>query len=155
MKKVKIVNGIYGHRPGGVGSATPIPAGESVEVSDDEAARLVGLDVAIIIYDEPAPVATPDVGQSSGGECDDPPHAEDGAEGRTYGDTLDIVNGHFTAESLMDMTVPNLKMLAAELKANVSKCKNKPEIVAVLVTIEIDDEEEGNPPVLGAEAPVT
>lgn len=175
MKKVKIINGTYGHRPEGAKFITPIKAGEVVEVSDMEAARLAGIGIAVCIVETAPeaiipPVATPPVSEDGGGQGETPPEGDEGAEGDDGGilpasaETLDIVDGHFTVESLMEMTRDNMEKLAADLSVDVSKCKNKPDIAAALAAVEVkpgepeeDDELEGDgeaPPDLGAAPPV-
>lgn len=89
--------------------------------------------------------------------------AEDGGNDLSAGflpglaETLDVVDGHFTKESLMGMTRANLEKLAEDLGVNVSKCKNKTEIATLLAAIEVGEPPEADteaPPDLGAEAPV-
>lgn len=67
-------------------------------------------------------------------------------------DAIDISDGHFTEESLMRMTKAELAELAADLGTDISGCKNKTEIVAVLLEVEIPPQEDA--PELGAEDPV-
>lgn len=169
MKKVKIINGTYGHRPEGAKFITPIKAGEVVEVSDMEAARLAGIGIAVCIVETAPeaiipPVATPPVSEDGGGQGETPPEGDEGAEGEDGGnlpasaETLDIVDGHFTVESLMEMTRDNMEKLATALNVDVSKCKNKPDIAAALAAVEVyvkKLEEDGEtPPELGAAPPV-
>ena len=66
--------------------------------------------------------------------------------------TIDISDGHFTEESLMRMTKAELAELAADLGTDISGCKNKTEIVAALLEVEIPPQEDA--PELGAEDPV-
>lgn len=162
MKKVKIINGTYGHRPEGAKFITTVKAGEVVEVSDTEAARLVGLGVAALEAIIP-PVATPPVSVDGGGQGEATPEGDEVAVGAESGGTeesgaLDIVNGHFTVESLMEMTRTNMEKLAADLSVDVSKCKNKSDIAAALAAVEVEPgelEEDGEtPPDLGAAPPV-
>lgn len=70
-------------------------------------------------------------------------------------DTLDIVNGHFTIESLMELSRADMEKLAADLGVNVSKCRNKSEIAALLAAVEVhaDGDREALPE-LDAEGPV-
>lgn len=72
-------------------------------------------------------------------------------------ETLDIVGGHFTRESLMLMRRPDMEKLAGDLGVDVSRCKNKGDIADLLVEVEVEaPAEDGGeaPPELGAEAPV-
>lgn len=72
-------------------------------------------------------------------------------------ETLDIVDRHFTRESLMLMRRPDMEKLAGDLGVDVSRCKNKSDIADLLVEVEIEVQDETGgeaPPELGAEAPV-
>ena len=172
MKKVKITSGTYGYKPEGAKFITPVKAGEVVEVSNEEAARLVSLGVAVCIVDgtqksTDTPVATPDGDADDGGEGENPPDDGSSAEGQGNSgsaqlpegedDTLDIVDGHFTMESLMKMTRADMESLAADLGVDVSKFKNKTEIAALLTVVEVepdDPKDNETPPDLGAAPPV-
>ena len=163
MKKVKIINGVYGARYNKTSRVTPVSIGGTVEVSDEEAARLVGFKVAAYVDEEfPANgVATSPVTIPVGGAGKNAP---DGAEGQENGceddEALDIVDGHFTVESLMTLERKDMDALAADLgieAAAIKKCKNKTELAELIATVEIDEENTGNgeqPPTLGTEGPV-
>lgn len=72
-------------------------------------------------------------------------------------ESLDIVGGHFTRESLMLMRRPDMEKLAGDLGVDISRCKNKDDIADLLVEIDvaIPAETDGEaPPMLGVEAPV-
>ena len=107
----------------------------------------------------------------SGGETginpsdEDPPveGLENGGSDTPVGDlpgsaeTMDIVDGHFTRESLMLMRRPDMEKLAGDLGVDVSRCKNKGDIADLLVEVEVEAPPEAGgeaPPELGAEAPV-
>lgn len=168
MKKVNIIKGAYGYQPEEGGSIRAVTRKDGpIVLPDEEAARLVFLRVAEYIPD-PNPevpgsgVATGQGGTDESGEGDSPPTSDPGAEGQENGEqpkgnndgenTLDIVDGHFTAESLATLTNANLEKLANNLGADVRKCKTKADYIAVLITVEIKDDD--LPPTLGAEAPV-
>ena len=89
----------------------------------------------------------------SGGEDEDTVELQEGeAEAPN---TLDIVDGHFTTESLMELSRADMEKLAADLGVDVKKCRNKSDIAALLVTVEVQADGDGEaPPELGAEAPV-
>lgn len=140
-----------------------------------EEARLVSRGVAAYVT-KPIIGAVPGVATPSGGKenegagenptntaeasvgADDGEDASDVYEGTTEVDgTLDIVNGHFTRESLLQMRRPDMEKLAGDLGVDVSRCKNKGDIADLLVEVEIDPPAEGGgeaSPELGAEAPV-
>lgn len=76
------------------------------------------------------------------GDNQDTPESQQAAAGiqeATKG-TLDIIDGHITAESLEKMTNPDLVKLAEALGADVSKCKKKADFVAVLAQVEVQAE---------------
>ncbi|MEY8420531.1 hypothetical protein AALA83_14800 [Oscillospiraceae bacterium 44-5] len=113
----------------------------------------------------PERVATPAEGKDGGGAGETPPENEPASTGQESGeldegeaeapDTLDIVDGHFTTESLMELSRAEMEKLAADLGVDVKKCRNKSDIAALLVTVEVHVDGGGEvPPELGAEAPV-
>lgn len=70
-------------------------------------------------------------------------------------DVLDIVDGHFTFESLMKLSRPDMNDLGDKLGVDVRKCKNKSEAATALTAVEVQADESGEtPPELGVEAPV-
>ena len=70
-------------------------------------------------------------------------------------DTLDIVNGHFTIESLMELSRADMENLAADLGVEVKRTMNKSEIAALLCAVEVQPGGSGEAlPELGAEGPV-
>lgn len=96
---------------------------------------------------EALPVGGLENGGSEGPALDLPGSAE----------TLDIVDGHFTRESLMLMRRPDMEKLAGDLGVDVSRCKNKGDVADLLVEVEVEAAAEtgGEAPLeLGAEAPV-
>lgn len=164
MKKVKITNGIYGARDSETLRITPVHVGGTVDVTDEEAERLVRLKVAKIIGEE-APaggVATPPAPPSGDGAGVNTPDGNGGAEGQENGceddDVLEIVDGHYTVESLLKLERKDMEAFAADLgiDANaVKKCKNKTEVAELIAEIEVaEEEDEEDPPALGVENPV-
>lgn len=72
-------------------------------------------------------------------------------------DALDIVDGHFTRESLMEMNKANMAKLASDLGLDISKCRSKGDIADLLVEVEVEPPAEDGgeiPPELSAEDPV-
>lgn len=151
MKKIRIISGTYGSRPRDGSHVVPIDRGQCCEVPDDEAARLVSIEVAEYVEEA---VATPPGGTVNGGVGLDTPNEEkplvapntlpDTAEG------LEIVDGHFSEEGLSQMTNENLRKLATDLGLDPSKCKKKDDFVALLLSVELEeeeaDEDDGNEP---------
>nr|DAI82282.1 MAG TPA: hypothetical protein [Caudoviricetes sp.] len=127
-----------------------------------EERRLVARGVAEYVT---RPVMCPASDADSPVDGEDPPveGLENGGSDTPVGDlpgsaeTLDIVDGHFTRESLMLMRRPDMEKLAGDLGVDVSRCKNKGDIANLLVEVEVEaPAEDGGeaPPELGAEAPV-
>ncbi len=105
------------------------------------------------------------VATTAGGGSDNTPSGNEGedgcpAEGAEESftdliDTLDIVDGHFTKESLMKMGRKEMEDLAEGLEVDVSKCRNKGEIADLLAAVELQVEEDGGiPPDLTTEEPM-
>lgn len=146
MKTVTIISGVYG-ADNGKGGVTAIARGQTCDVSDAEAARLVTLGVAAMA------VATPHEGQTALGAGENTPDSNDAQEGST---------GHMDAEQLAGMTNAQLKQLADDMGLDTSKCNRKADYIAlisagkVIVPAENDDTvDDGElPPDLEAEAPV-
>lgn len=122
-------------------------------------------------------VATPAEGEDGGGAGETPPEGDPASTGQETGesdgageetgelqegeaeaeasDTLDIVDGHFTTESLMELSRAEMEKLAADLGVEVKRNMNKSEIAALLVTVEVHADDSGEVlPELGAEGPV-
>lgn len=159
MMKVKITSGIYGYRKPGAKRPDPKCAGDVVELPDEEAMRLEQLKVGVILgtaeEHHAETVATPSEGENDGAPGVDKVEDETDADGTVIPDTLNIVDGHFTEDSLMTMTRADMEHLAEDLGVDVSKCKNKGEIAKLLTAVELEldgDEEDG--PDLGAAPPV-
>ena len=120
-------------------------------------------------------VATPAEGEDGGGAGETPPEGDPASTGQETGendgtdedtgelqdgeaeasDTLDIVDGHFTTESLMELSRAEMEKLAADLGVEVKRNMNKSEIAALLCAVEVQPGGNGEaPPELGAEEPV-
>ena len=70
---------------------------------------------------------------------------------------VDIIDGHFDWESLMQLTRQQMEKLAADMSVDVSRCKNKGDIAGLLVEVDVASPVEAGgeaPPMLGVEAPV-
>ena len=120
-------------------------------------------------------VATPAEGEDGGGVGETPPEGDPASTGQETGendgtdedtgelqdgeaeasDTLDIVDGHFITESLMELSRADMEKLAADLGVEVKRNMNKSEIAALLCAVEVQPGGNGEaPPELGAEEPV-
>ena len=72
-------------------------------------------------------------------------------------ETVDIIDGHFDRESLLQLTRTQMEKLAGDMGVDVSRCRNKSDIADLLVEVEAEIPAETGgeaPPELGAEAPV-
>ena len=70
-------------------------------------------------------------------------------------DALEIVDGHFTIESLMELSRADMEKLAADMGVDVKKCQNKSDIAARLSAVEVEtDDNDEVMPEMGAEGPV-
>lgn len=138
MKKVIIKVGGYGYRPDKDSAVQLITEKDGpISVSDEEAARLVGLKVAVLaedtVVESPAPVLT-------------------------EAETEETATGHLDADSLREYTVPELKDLAKKLglKAGGTKDELIERIAATEVEYPVADEDaedDEEPPVLEAADP--
>lgn len=113
----------------------------------------------------PERVATPAEGEDGGGAGATPPEGDPASTGQETAelqegeaeapDTLDIVDGHFTTESLMELSRADMEKLASDLGVEVKRTMNKSEIAALLCAVEVQPGGSGEAlPELGAEGPV-
>ena len=144
MTLIRIVNGCYAAHPNG-GRLQVIDKGQTVEVPEDEAARLVQMGVAAFVKEpvlmadlptEPIPEAAP---------SDTPDEEENEA-------TDEMIPGHLDEEDLRSMPFQQLKKLAADCGLQVGKLRSRENIVKALaeMTVYVDAEDEV-PPSMEAE----
>lgn len=161
MKTVKIIFGSYG-LPDGRRGVKLIDCGQTCEVDDAEAARLVALGVAAVV------VATPQKAENETGTGENTPAPETPQAPAI---------GSLDPEQLSTMTNADLKKLAEDLGLDTAKLRVKADFVAAISAVEFpveddpDDDEDGAdddaddededtvedgeaPPDLKAEAPV-
>lgn len=142
--KVKIICGSYGyHTKYGV---KPVMLGDTCEVDGMEAGRLVGLGVAVIVDAPAAPSAAAPASSAAEQEYNDTP-AEKGAAEKP-------VAAHLVPEDLADMTVANLKKMAADMGIDTKALKTKDALIQAICAEEVYPGEPMDGPDLGAEAPV-
>lgn len=135
--KVKIICGSYGYRT--KYGVKPVMLGDTCEVDGMEAGRLVGLGVAEIVDAPAAPSAAEQ-------EYNDTP-AEKGAAEKPAA-------AHLVPEDLADMTVANLKKMAADMGIDTKALKTKDALIQAICAEEVYPGEPMDGPDLGAEAPV-
>ena len=149
--KVKIICGSYGYRT--KYGVKPVMLGDTCEVDGMEAGRLVGLGVAEIVDTPaapsaavPAPPAAVPAPPAAEQEYNDTP-AEKGAAEKP-------VAAHLVPEDLADMTVANLKKMAADMGIDTKALKTKDALIHAICAEEVYPGEPMDGPDLGAEAPV-
>ena len=144
--KVEIISGSYGWRKSKDAMPKLIERGGTCEVDEAEAKRLVALGIAAIVHEaDEAPAASGSMVESGDTPCADMPSEENGAE------------AHLDAEQLQEMTVAQLKELAAELGIETAKLRKKDDLIAAIVAVPVEPGEEiseDDLPDLSAAAPV-
>lgn len=141
MKKIKITVGTYGYREKGKPPVRLINAESGpIEVSDEEAARLIKAGVAEVVDTTEKVVDTTEI------PVDVPEIAVE-----------ETATGHLDNESLEECTVAELKKLASDLGLEFKSRATKDELIKLISSaeveypvVEVDDEE---PPVLSAADP--
>ena len=153
MAKVRIKFGYYGHRPHKARSPVPVGPGETVNVSDDEAIRLISLGVAELVdaQSSVSPLCAPYEQPQSGEEYVDTSGAEPLPEPDEDADTANV--GHLDADQLMSLTKAKLLELASDIGADVSAADSKAKIVDAIIQVQLEPGD-SIPPAVVAEAPV-
>ena len=150
MRDVVIKAGVYGRRDE-KGRVLPVAKGERVTLSDEEATRLVALDVAVYA-DTPAkapdkPPVPPPGGEVEPRTPDDTPGADPAAEGTTDGE--EGYSADAEVAKLERMQKVDLEQMAADMGLDVSDAKTKHDL-AVLIVAAGEPEDGETPPDLGA-----
>ena len=149
MTLIRIVSGCYAAHPNG-GRLKVIDKGQTVEVSEDEAARLVNLGVAAYVKEPVLMADIPSAPVSEDATSDTPEAEENNA-------TEDLIPGHLDEEELRKMPFDQLKKLAVDCGLQVGKLRSRENIVKALAEMDtfVSAEEDGEePPIMEAEAPV-
>ena len=157
MKKIKIVSGAYGYHPAGAASVKLITAESGpIDVSDTEAARLVRMNVAVIVSetDDAAQeardkaVATAAETSADTAPCVNMDETESAAEGQE--------TPRLDAEQLKELTNAKLRELAEDMGIDCSKLRTKAQLIAAICDEPLEDciVEADEPPVLEAGVPV-
>ena len=153
MRNVVIKTGVYGRRDE-KGRVLPVAKGERVTLSDEEAARLVALDVAVYA-DTPTrapdkPPAPPPGGEEPPAPPQDTPGEEPPTEPPVSGGEGDPAAAEVAR--LERMQRPDLEQMATDLgvdSAAIFGAKNKHDL-AVLIVAAGEPEDGETPPDLGA-----
>lgn len=142
--KVRIICGSYGYRT--KFGVKPVMLGETCEVDGMEAGRLAGLGVAEIVAAPAAPSAAVPAQAAAEQEYNDTPAEKSVAEKPAA--------AHLVPEDLADMTVANLKKMAADMGIDTKALKTKDALIQAICAEEVYPGEPMDGPDLGAEAPV-
>lgn len=150
MRDVVIKTGVYGRRDE-KGRVLPVAKGERVTLSDEEAARLVALDVATYA-DAPArapdsPPVAPPVGAESAGASTDTPSGNPSPETATGGETDDPAD--VEVARLERMSKGDLEKMAQDMGVDISGARNNHER-AVLIAAASSSDDGDSPPNLEA-----
>lgn len=142
--KVRIICGSYGYRT--KFGVKPVMLGETCEVDGMEAGRLAGLGVAEIVDAPVSPSAAASAQAAAEQEYNDTPAEKSVAEKPAA--------AHLVPEDLADMTVANLKKMAADMGIDTKALKTKDALIQAICAEEVYPGEPMDGPDLGAEAPV-
>ncbi len=139
MAIIKILQGAYGSRDG-KGRVHPIFKGERVEVSDQEALRLVRLGVAEIVarstaYPPVVPQTAPDPEQMP----------QDTAGERTPAAPAGEPSDTMSAAALERMTKADLEQMAQDMGVDISGAKNNRERAELIAAAEAEEAGDGAP----------
>lgn len=137
-----------------------LPAAQEKRLVERGVAEYVTRPIIGPVRDADSPVDVVDGGGASIDPSDEDKPAEDmESGGRATTGYLDVVDGHFTVESLMLLSKTELEKLAADMGVSTKKGQNKGQIATLLAEVEVETEAPAEisgeaPPELGAEAPV-
>ncbi len=145
MKAVKIKAGVYGHRTES-GRVIPIAKGERVALPDEEAARLVALDVAVYTDTTQAPAtpATPPVvsGAPPNQSMDTP--GEEGPSEAVPGGG-EAISADMEVTRLERMPKADLERMAQDMGVDTSGAKNKHDLAVLIVAAGVADDSDALP----------
>lgn len=143
MAIVKILQGAYGSRDG-KGRVHPVFRGEQVEVSDQEALRLVGLGVAEIVSGGPA---MPSVAPQTPPDPEQMPQDTTGEKLPAEAATAvgDEPSDSMSVAALERMTKADLEQMAQDMGIDISGAKNNRERAELIAAAETDGDGEDAP----------
>lgn len=149
MTTIKIISGVYGHRPEKSPYVIPVTVNDPpISVEDDEAIRLVELGVAAYVEAETPPTAVATAHGCDSDSCPiDPSLKDEGGESVDY--APGEIDGHLDPDALKQMKMDNLKKLAADMGIDITGIKKKDDLVAAIAAVEVTVPSDA--PVLGVE----
>lgn len=146
MQDVVIKAGVYGRRDE-KGRVLPVAKGERVTLSDEEAARLVALDVAayaaIPAQAPDSPPAAPPGGAEPAGASTDTPSGSPATETATGGEE----DGSADAEAakLEKMSKADLEKMAQDMGVDISGARNNHERAVLIAAASASDDGDSPP----------
>lgn len=145
MREVRITAGVYGYRTD-AGRVLPIAKGERVSVSDEEAERLVALDVAAYADDpgQPEPVLPTTSAVPSAEAGAQSPVPDSGA------DTGSDEDADAEVSRLERMRKDDLEQMAQDMGVDISGARNNHERAVLIAAAGSDDD--GSAPLDGLDA---
>ena len=140
MRDVVIKTGIYGRRDE-KGRVLPVGKGERVTLADEEAARLVTLDVAayvgVPVQSSEAPPAPPSGGQEPPSHPMGTPSGELPENPPVSGEEGDSTDAEVAR--LERMLKDDLEQMAQDLGVDISGARNKHDIAVLIAAAEADE----------------
>ncbi len=144
MTLIRIVNGCYAAHPNG-GRLKVVDKGQTVEVTEDEAARLVKMGVAAYVKEPVLMEEIPSAPVPEAAPSDTPDEQANEAPDQN-------MVGHLDAEVLKKMPFQNLKKLATDCGLQVGKLRSRENIIKALTEMEVYvDADDEMPPEIEAE----
>jgi len=141
MAIIKILQGAYGSRDG-KGRVHPIFKGERVEVSDQEALRLVSLGVAEIVSGGPA---MPSVAPQTAPDPEQMPQDTEKTPAEATTAAGDEPSDSMSVAALERMTKADLEQMAQDMGIDISGAKNNRERAELIAAAETDGDGEDAP----------
>ena len=137
MTTIKIISGVYGHRPEKSPYVVPVTVNDPpISVEDDEAIRLVELGVAAYVEAETHPTAVATAHGCDSDSCPIGPSPKDG--GGENGDSAPgDITGNLAPEALKEWKMDDLKKLAVDMGIDASGIKRKEDLIAAIAAVEV------------------
>ena len=149
MTTIKIISGVYGHRPEKSPYVVPVTINDPpISVEDDEAIRLVELGVAAYVEAETPPPAVATAHGCDSDSCPIDPSPKDG--GGENGDSAPgDITGNLAPEALKEWKMDDLKKLAVDMGLDISGIRKKDDLIQAIAAVEVTVPSDA--PVLGVE----
>lgn len=146
MREVVIRTGVYGRRTAH-GRVAPVSKGERVTLSDEEAARLADLGIAVYADAAEAPAGSSSEPSSDIERAPEPPSDSPDAHpaGEAGTDSGEKVSSDVDIVRLERMPKLDLEQMAADLGVNISRAKTKHDL-AMLIAAAGEAEDGEAPP---------